>query len=288
LNYFIIHYISGEAFFSGIFLLIIAVALSFSSIKFIRLYLAGLTCAIGAVNIVVSATPLPLWIYIVLGILIIAQLICGDREKIKMKYKLSIGILLILASLLAAAVELPFWISPSPMKLKSKNIFVLGDSLSAGVGFKGEKTWSEIVAENKNCNVINKSVGGGTASSAIGSLKKINNINKNDLIIIEIGGNDLLNGSSAKAFHLNLEKLLINVTAKTENVIMLELPLPPLGNNFGRTQRELSSKFKVILIPKKYFSWVLTGSDSTVDGLHFSNSGQEKMARIINMHIVDK
>jgi len=288
LNYFVIHYVSGEAFFSGIFLLIMAVVLSFSSIKFIRLYIAGLTCLAGAINIVASATPLPLWIYISLGILVVAQLICSDREKIKKQYKLIIGILLVLASLMATVIELPFWINPSPVQLKSKNIFVLGDSLSAGVGFKGEKTWSEIIAKNKNCNVINKSVGGGTAASAISSLKRINNINKNDLIIIEIGGNDLLNGSSAKVFHQNLEQLLINVTAKTENVIMLELPLPPLGNNFGQIQRELSSKFKIILIPKKHFSWVLTGSNSTVDGLHFSNFGHEKMAKIINMHIVDK
>jgi acyl-CoA thioesterase I len=288
LNYFIIHYVSGEAFFSGIFLLVLAVTLSFSSVKFIRLYLAGLICAVGAVNIVASSTPLPLWIYILLGILVVAQLICGDREKIKKKYKLIIGILLVLASLLAIVIELPFWINPSPIKLKSKNIFVIGDSISAGVGFKGEKTWAEIVAEKKGCNVVNKSVGGGTVSSAVSSFKRINKVNKNDLVIIEIGGNNLLNGSSTKAFRDGLKKLLSDVTSKTKNVIMFELPLPPFGNNFGKAQRELSSKFKVLLIPKKHFSWILTGSDSTIDGLHLSNSGHKKMAKTIMKHIVDK
>lgn len=288
MNYFVIHYVSGEAFFSGIFLLILGVALSFSKINFIKFYLAGLICVFGAINIVASATPLPVWMYILLGILLVVQLICVDRKKIKKKYKLSVGITLVLASLLALSMELPFWFKPSAIKLKSKSIFVLGDSISAGIGFKGEKTWSEIIAENKGCKVINKSVGGGTVSTAVNSFKRIKNLCKDDLVIIEIGGNNFLNGTSTKAFHDGLKKLLSEVSSKTKNVIMFELPLPPFGNSFGKAQRELSAEFNVVLIPKKYFSWALTGSNSTMDGLHLSNSGHKKMAEIINMHIVDK
>ena len=288
MNYLIIHYVSGEAFFSGIFLLILAAALSFSKIRFIKLYLAGMLCAIGAINIAASATPLPLWLYILLGILVITQLICVEHKKIKKNHKIVVRILLILTSLLILGMELPFWFSPSPIKLKSKNIFVIGDSISAGIGFKGEKTWSEIVANDKACNVINKSVGGGTVSSAVNSFKRIKNVGKDDLVIIEIGGNNLLNGTSAKDFHEGLKELLNGVTSKTQNVIMFELPLPPFRNSFGKSQRALSAKFNVILIPKKYFAWILSGSGSTVDGLHLSNSGHQKMAKIINMYIVDK
>ena len=129
---------------------------------------------------------------------------------------------------------------------------------------------------------------GGTVGTAVNSFKRIKNLNKDDLVIIEIGGNNLLNGTSTKDFRKDLTRLLRDVTSKTQNVIMLELPLPPFGNNFGKAQRELSSEFNIILIPKKYFAWVLSGSDSTMDGLHLSNYGHKKMAEIINKHIVDK
>lgn len=288
MNYLIIHYVSGEAFFSGILLLISGVVLSFVKNKFIKLYLAGLLCAVGAINIAASATPLPLWMYILLGILVALQLIFGNRKNLRKEYKLSIAIPLILVSLFLVLIEMAFWLSPLPLKLKSKNIFVIGDSISAGVGFKGEKTWSEIIAEDKACNVINKSVGGGTVSTALNSFRKIKKIGKDDLVVIEIGGNNLLNGTSGKSFHDGLEKLLKAVTSETGNVIMFELPLPPFRNSFGKSQRELSARFHVVLIPKKYFAWILTGSGSTVDGLHLSNSGHQKMAEIINMYIVYK
>ena len=159
MNYFVIHYVSGEAFFSGIFLLILGVALSFFKRKFIKLYLAKIICIWGVINITVSSTPLPLWMYIVLGILLALHFICGYQKNLRKEYKLSIAIPLVMVSLFLALLEAAFWISPPPLRLKSKNIFVLGDSISAGIGFKGEKTWSEITAEDKACKVINKSVG---------------------------------------------------------------------------------------------------------------------------------
>ena len=59
---------------------------------------------------------------------------------------------------------------------------------------------------------------------------------------------------------------------------MLELPWAPFHASFLKAQRELAIKHKVILIPRKVFSGVLEGSASTVDGIHLSNYGQEKMA----------
>lgn len=285
LNGFIIHYISGEVFFTGLFLLILAVFLSFSRIKFVRLYLSGTLFAIGAVNIAASAIPLPWWLYILLGLAAMMQLIYGGREKIKKKYRIAAATVLVTVSLLVLGLELPFWFSPAPVKLKSKNIFVIGDSISAGTGFKNEKVWSDILADKYNCKVINKSVGGGTVSSAVGTFGKIKNVGEDDLVIIEIGGNNLLNGTSIQAFRQGLKKLLEAVTAKTKNVIMLELPLPPLANGFGKVQRELSAEFNVNLIPRRYFAGVFAGSGSTTDGLHLSNHGQEKMAEMIMNYI---
>ena len=285
MNLFVIHYISGTAFFSGVTLIIIGIAFSFFKNKVLHFYLSGILCAWGAINIVCSATPLPLWLYILLGILFVAQLICGDREKIKKKYRVGVVAGLVVLILLALIMELPWWGSPESLRLKSSKIFVIGDSLGAGTGFKGENTWAEILAEKLKCEVINKSVGGGTAASSIKSLARIENIGKDDLVIIEIGGNDIFQGKSAKEFRKDLEKLIVDVRKRTPRILMLELPLPPFANGFGEAQRQLGSKYQVTLIPKKYFAYVLSGEASTVDGLHLANPGHCKMAEIIIRHI---
>jgi lysophospholipase L1-like esterase len=36
-----------------------------------------------------------------------------------------------------------------------------------------------------------------------------------------------------------------------------------------------------MLIPKRYFASVFAGADATVDGLHLSGRGHQRMARIV-------
>jgi acyl-CoA thioesterase-1 len=288
LNDFILHFASGEAFFSGLLLLLIAVILSLFKAKFIRIYFAGIICIAGLISIAASSTPLPIWIYILLGVVVLAQLFCIESSKLKDKHKVFIRIAVCVVVLFAAGMELPFWFSPPPFELKSKTVFLIGDSLGAGTGFKGENTWAEIIAKKCDLNVVNKSVGGGTAESSIKSLKKINNIGENDLVIIEIGGNDMFRGMTGADFRRDLRELIVEVKKFTGNIIMLEIPLAPFSNGFGKAQRELCAEYNITLIPKKYFSWAVRGEKSTVDGLHFSNYGHEKMAKAVMGHIVVK
>ena len=285
MNYFVMHYASGEAFFSGILLIFAALALSFIDKKVWRIYISGVMCAFGAINIFASAIPIPVWLYWLFGILLLTQLTWGSSENIKKKYKYGLVIAIVLVLLLFLGLEIPWWISPKPIKLKSKTIFVIGDSISAGVGYKGEKTWADIIAVSKGINVINKSVGGGSAQSSIASLKKIKDIGSDDLVIVEIGGNDMFRNVDSHTFRLQLKKLLSNIKLKTSNIIMLELPLAPFFNGYGTAQRELSEELDVMLIPRSCFSYVLSGEKSTVDGLHLANFGHEKMAEIMSEYI---
>jgi lysophospholipase L1-like esterase len=62
---------------------------------------------------------------------------------------------------------------------------------------------------------------------------------------------------------------------------MLELPLIPLSNRFGEIQRRLARRHSVVLVPKRFFSSVLIGEQATLDGLHLSPAGHQKMADMI-------
>lgn len=283
MNPFVIYYVTGWAFYSGLALILLAIGLSFARWWIVNNCLTKLLCVIGGLNIFFSATPSPYSLLFCLYLLLAIQLWLSGNDKIKRKYKIINSATLALIIIIAFFIELPYWFS-EPIQLKNNNIVVIGDSVSGGIGFNGEKTWSEILRSEYGYNIANKSVGGGTVSTAINSLRKAE-VGNNDMIIIEIGGNDLFKGTSIGKFHSNLDCLLMDAKVKTPIVMMLELPLPFTKISFGHSQRKLAEKHHVFLVPKYHFGNVLAGSESTVDGLHLSNKGHRKMAKMIMQQI---
>ncbi len=177
--------------------------------------------------------------------------------------------------LLAAGVEVRYWRLPAPVPYSGK-VYVVGDSISAGVGFRGEVTYAELLGTDWS----NHSVGGGTVGSALRTMELVK-AGPGDVILFEIGGNDLLGGTSGSDFRRGLAALLRRGRETGARLAMLELPLPPLTQAYGRAQRELAAQYEVALIPRRGFARVLSGAGSTVDGLHLANFGHRKMAALL-------
>ena len=79
----------------------------------------------------------------------------------------------------------------------------------------------------------------------------------------------------------HLRRLLDAVRAPGRTVVMLGIPLPPFASEYGRIQRALAEDAGVALIPKRHFARILAGPDATIDGLHFTDSGHQEMARTV-------
>jgi len=113
----------------------------------------------------------------------------------------------------------------------------------------------------------------------------LNRVNDSELgkgvVLLEIGGNDVLGSTSTDEYERNLDALLHCVTGSGRHVVMFELPIPPLANGYGRAQRNLAAKHNVVLIPKRVLMGVLTDEGATVDSLHLSPSGHQQMAESV-------
>ena len=101
------------------------------------------------------------------------------------------------------------------------------------------------------------------------------------VILIEIGGNDLIAGMPSRQFGRSLEAILQKVTAPGRTVVMFELPLLPNRIACGQIQRRLAKKYGVWLIPKRYFTCVIGGANATSDGLHLLPEGTRRMATLV-------
>ena len=100
-------------------------------------------------------------------------------------------------------------------------------------------------------------------------------------MLVEIVGNDCFGETSPREFATGLDRLLSAVCRPGRVVVMLELPLPPTFQEYGRIQRRLAAQFHVILIPKRVLLGVLERRGATVDSVHLSRQGHRWMAETV-------
>ncbi|WP_010583455.1 SGNH/GDSL hydrolase family protein [Schlesneria paludicola] len=170
-------------------------------------------------------------------------------------------------------LELP-WQPMPPVTPPVRQILVVGDSVTAGLN-DHEVTWPRLLAQDAQVDVFDASQPGATLKSA--RMQNRLFLNRPGTLVLEIGGNDLLEGLPVAEFERHLSELLQEVVQPDRMVIMLELPLPPACARYGAAQRRQAQRYGAKLVPKRMFASVLTTKGSTVDGIHLSSAGQTLM-----------
>ena len=276
LDHLIFHIASGQAFFLGSGLILLGLALSALVKSKAVLVLRDLGVLVGVIFVTVSATPLPYWLYGVLGVITFTWLVLEwIRTKVGKKWLVSFRLAVLVSWLIAMAVELPYHVLPSVPPLRRPDLLVIGDSVTAGTGDK-KTTWPQLLARQQSIVVHDFSQMGATVASAMKQARRLQD--KDGLILLEIGGNDLLGTTTAAKFQHGLEELLASVCRPGRTVVMFELPLVPFTNEFGRQQRILANQYGVLLVPKRIFLRVLTTEGATEDGIHLTPAGHQLMA----------
>jgi acyl-CoA thioesterase-1 len=198
-----------------------------------------------------------------------------SRQPLRLRLALLLGSIAWLLMLAVIEVAARF---PSLRSDPVSTVMVIGDSVTAGLN-DGEDTWPRQLTRVTKVEVIDASQPGATLRSA----RKQNLLlaESTGLLIVEVGGNDLLEGKPVSQFEVELDQLLAEVAMPGRTVVMFELPLPPLCARYGLIQRRLAARHHVCLIPKRLFATVLTTRGATVDGIHLSMAGQSQMTGLI-------
>ncbi len=154
-------------------------------------------------------------------------------------------------------------------------IVVIGDSLSAGINDGVDIPWPTRLDEITSVTVSNHAQAGATCRSAI---KQLDSLPKQCVVVVRIGGNDLLGGRSTAEFRADLDRLLSEFQSSEREVVMFELPLSPLFHGYGYAQRELADEHNVGLIPRRLLASVLFSRDATLDSIQLSNDVHQQFA----------
>lgn len=271
MNWLVVHFVSGQSFFSGVALITLASFLSTRKKGHAR-RISTLSFLVGLIAVVLSSTPIPYWYYGAVAAVTLAWLMSAFIERWRKWSAAAVAV----AWVIAAAIEVPHHITPKLVPVRSRSITIIGDSVTAGMGENDAETWPNILAREHNIEVQDISHMGETAASAL-KRAQAHTIGS-PIVMLEIGGNDLLGSTSSRQFGHDLDALLAHLRAPGRQIIMFELPLPPLCHEYGRIQRTLAKKYDVSMIPKRVLLGVLAEDNSTLDTIHLSKAGHQRMA----------
>ena len=149
----------------------------------------------------------------------------------------------------------------APVMGPERHILALGDSLFAGYGVKpGEsypaKLEAALRAHGVNSRVANAGVSGDTTAGGLARLAFTLNSQPQapDLVIISLGGNDMLRGLAPDQTRANLEAIVSELGRRKIPVLVMGMLAPPnLGadyrDKFDAIYPALAEKYGVSLVP---------------------------------------
>ena len=275
------HFFSGDALFTGAAAILLGLILSLSRDFNGRGTAVRTLTLTGMLFVTAAAIPFSNWLYALWGMSLVIWLACETRKSRRLLSILRAvaATITVVAALWELAWRAEQFVGPESQSI----LYVIGDSISADAFDSHEQTWPLRMREGRSINVVNLSQIGATVHSALSQAEHVEQ--DPAIVLIEIGGNDILGETSQRRFAADLDALLSRLQQPGRQLVMLELPLPPFYNGYGRTQRRLAEKHGAVLIPRREFAGVIFANDATTDGLHLSETGQQLMADMIWQHI---
>jgi acyl-CoA thioesterase I len=171
----------------------------------------------------------------------------------------------------------------------AKNILVFGDSLSAGYGIARDVSWvsllqRELKKSHPQYEVVNASISGETTSGGLRRIGKTLQQLHPAIVIIELGANDGLRGTTAAETEKNLNMIIEQVQKTNARVLLLGIQIPPnYGLSYTRQFRaifpKLAKRYNTALLP-----FILDGippEQFQADNLHPTAAAQPLIMRNI-------
>lgn len=197
------------------------------------------------------------------------------KEVEKMKRGLVAGIIFAAALVLVPLHEMQ-------AEPRGSVIVALGDSLTAGLGLPQDEAFpaqleAALRARGKDVTVVNAGVSGDTASAA---LKRLDWALPDDAgaVIVELGGNDALQGLPPEATKAALTEIIEKLQARGLPVLLAGMEAPRnMGNEYVEEFRavytDLAAQYDVVFYPFFLDGAALTDGMMQGDGIHPTAKG---------------
>lgn len=108
-------------------------------------------------------------------------------------------------------------------------VLALGDSLTAGAGVNPDQAWPDLLAKKTGWLVVNGGVSGDTGADALKRLPALLEEHSPALVLVTLGGNDMLRHVPEQETVANLGQILDMVKARGAKAVLLATPKPSVA-----------------------------------------------------------
>ncbi len=138
-------------------------------------------------------------------------------------------------------LSLPYALAGENSQSQQQTILVVGDSISAGFGIDKSQGWvalfeSKLHQLSPHHKIVNASISGETSSGGANRINSLLAQYSPNWVIIELGGNDGLQGRPIKIIKKNLDYMIKQSQQAGAKVLLLGMRIPP---NYGQTYSDL-------------------------------------------------
>jgi acyl-CoA thioesterase-1 len=161
-------------------------------------------------------------------------------------------------------------------------VLVLGDSITAGYGVGSDQAWPAQLAQRTGWRVIAAGVSGDRTAGGRERLPGLLDAEPPALLIIELGGNDLLRGVPTTVIADNLEAMTAAARAHGARVVLMAAPQPNAlglvtGLSAAAVYRDVAGRTGAALI-EDALPAVLSDAKLRLDALHPTAEGHRVLA----------
>jgi lysophospholipase L1-like esterase len=156
-------------------------------------------------------------------------------------------------------------------------IVAFGDSLTSGVGAAPGRNYVDLLRKRFGRPVINSGVPGNTVAAAAARLRRDVLDHRPGLVIVLLGGNDMLRRNDIDEAFAELERLVRQIQGSGALVVLVGLQgLSPIGGVAGR-YKDLARRTGCVFVPN-ILDGILGDPKRMSDGVHPNNDGYAIMA----------
>ena len=184
--------------------------------------------------------------------------------------------LILFASLASCGQKVPRVSPVGPNEV----IDAFGDSLTFGTGAAENESYPAALAELIGRKVVRAGVPGEVTAGALARLPAVIEEHRPALMIVCIGGNDMLRKVDEATIKANLREIISTIKAGGISVVLVGVPKPALITNAAAFYAEIAKEFDVPY-EGKIVTDVLYQRELKADPIHPNARGYRKMAEAI-------
>ena len=174
---------------------------------------------------------------------------------------------------------------PAQVISDKPKIVAFGDSLTAGFGLQEKESYPYLLqqrlkADGYDYEVVNAGVSGETSLGGLERIDWVLEMDNVQILILELGANDLLRGLPVPKMKENLSKIIQKAKAKNVQVLLCGMLAPPnMGAKYQRDYisafPDLASEYKTAFLPFILENIALNPKLNQGDGIHPNAEGEK-------------